>query len=36
MVPRYWYVIAAVALVTAALILLARPRKRRRGSRWKG
>jgi hypothetical protein len=36
MVPAYWYVVAGVVIVTAALMLFTRPRKRKRGSKWKG
>ncbi len=35
-VPAYWYVLAAILVVTPAYFLLTRPRKKRNDSRWRG
>jgi hypothetical protein len=34
--PRYWYFLFALAVLTPLYFLLGRPRKRRQGSSWKG
>ncbi len=35
-VPPYWYVLAAVLIITPLYFLLSRPRKKRADSKWKG
>jgi hypothetical protein len=34
--PAFWYVLAALAILTPLYFLFTRPRKRKRSASWKG